>query len=150
MFVRTELCLTVTFTLGGAVGIADLATLGGALVSTLGDVLGAAVGLRVGVAFLATLRDVLGAVAAFEPVAFLPVTVLNISTNFFNAATLLSQMLNVDAGAGLFSAAMRSQAACVASSAEFTPGIRTAFGKNSTVSPIRSPLVAGMYALWHR
>ena len=43
------LCLTVAFTLGGAVGIADLTTLGGALVSTLGDVLGAAVGLCVGV-----------------------------------------------------------------------------------------------------
>ena len=134
----------------GAVGVDVLATLGGALVSTLGDVLGAAVGLRVRVAFLATLGDVLGAVAAFEPVAFLPVTVLNISANFFNAATFLSQMLNGDAGAGLFSASMRSRAACVAASAEFTPGIRTAFGKNSTVSPILSPLVAGMYALWHR
>ena len=110
MLVRAELFLTVAFTLRGAVGIADLATLGGSLVSTLGYVLGAAVGLCVGVAFLATLGDVLGAavglcvtlecgaVSAFEPVTFLPVTVLNISANLFNAATFLSQMMNGDAG----------------------------------------------------
>ena len=55
VLVRAELFLTVAFTLGCAVGITDLATLGGALVSTLGDVLGAAVGLHVGVAFLTTL-----------------------------------------------------------------------------------------------
>ena len=148
VLVRAGLCLITASTLGGAVGVTVLSIFGGALVSTLRAFLGAAVGflvgVSIGVAVLATLVDVLGAaagfvatlrdgavfdIAGFDPVAFLPVAVSNISTNFFNDATFSSQMLNGDAGAGLFNAAMRSRAACVAASAEFTPGIQTVFRK---------------------